>query len=662
MNLSTFMKVINIKSGFLYLFYSLIFLYKIFQFIQDNPQFYLYWDWPGHFDKAIKLGLPWQGGWDTSFWGGYPTLLYPSLSHYVLKGLLLIFPDQKTAAIAMSLLAASFLLFSFYFLVKKYIDRLSIDKLVVFGLMILLTFYSSPSYLASFNGLLLGGGFTATIATALFILIISNRNAYLRGIFYGVLLLTHTLTALMAGIFLLIGLTLNYLSHKQEKANNTGSVNFIRYRSYLTSLLVGLAIGAPWLVSFIDPAFKSTAFNVSGQTPQVTFILLFGLLVLWLEYRPKITTLWVFIFLLGLMTLAPEGVVDWLQEFFPIKGLHFYRFSWFFIILIPLIIRKTVPSRITLRKDWSRLSLLLLMALLMIKAPVLFNESELRIIDTELDLRESRMMDVSPRNLAEPYIHAIEFESAKNLNANSAAGLFFESSQRGLQYYELANIITPSKFKNGTYGILFNDLDGNPRQAFDVDQTSRLLGINYISRVTLDKPETNSDIHLIGEIRNRYDPESVRFITLEKLNDEPLISTLAKIPKYSKRISLGSWWLDTDHLELLTDQGSPLIDELNLTEPDIDNISISEQTITFKVNSDMPAPVLIKFTYNKYWKAWAQDNQSFTTQPQWVTPGHMMIFANGNIKLYWHTPIYLSLSWLASGLVMLLAVIKFAKK
>ena len=48
------------------------------------------WDWPGHLERASIAVFPWQGGWDTAFWGGYPTATYPNFYHLLLKGAILL--------------------------------------------------------------------------------------------------------------------------------------------------------------------------------------------------------------------------------------------------------------------------------------------------------------------------------------------------------------------------------------------------------------------------------------------------------------------------------------------------------------------------------------------------------------------------------------------
>ena len=84
---------------------ALILLFQTLSLMRTNPQFALYGDWPGHFDKAEKLDWPWKSGWDTSFWGGYPTVTYPILSHMVIRSVFTITKSEYMTAAIVALLA-----------------------------------------------------------------------------------------------------------------------------------------------------------------------------------------------------------------------------------------------------------------------------------------------------------------------------------------------------------------------------------------------------------------------------------------------------------------------------------------------------------------------------------------------------------------------------
>ena len=83
---------------------SLIFLGKVGLFFFQNQNFTQFWDWPGHLEKASIADWPWKSGWDTSFWGGYPTWTYPNFYHLILKFIVFISGSETSAAIVLTVL------------------------------------------------------------------------------------------------------------------------------------------------------------------------------------------------------------------------------------------------------------------------------------------------------------------------------------------------------------------------------------------------------------------------------------------------------------------------------------------------------------------------------------------------------------------------------
>jgi len=255
-----------------------------------------------------------------------------------------------------------------------------------------------------------------------------------------------------------------------------------------------------------------------------------------------------------------------------------------------------------------------------------------------------RVMDVSRHTFKLDYPQAMEHELIKNTNLVGSTRWIFESDSKGLMFYSLKNALEPQSFKDGVYLSLFNDSLGNPRRKFDVRKVADLLGVNYVAYTTPDlPPDDKQNIWKIGDISwndTNGDKFALNYL-LEKIERVSVIETLDYNPEVSRKFDLGQWWLDSDRIKLYTDDDSPIPSEIDFSKPEISNIQIQPMKISFMVAGDKPAPVVVKFNYSPYWIATSPDN-NFISQPQWITPGNMLIYASGKVDLVWKTPQSLS--------------------
>lgn len=616
-----------------------IFLAKAGLFFYQNPQFTRFWDWPGHIEKAASTALPGKGGWNTVFWGGYPTTIYPGGFHLVLKLAIKALKSETAGAIAAAMAVLGLQLFGLW--------RLSAAKLksksrqtAIFLTGVIISVHSSSQLLGSFQSLLTTGAGPAGLATAILLLMMAAQTWPGRALFWGLLLLTHPLTASVAAVFLILQLA---------------------FAKEFLGLIVGLVIGLPWILPYIDPAFATSAINIGGNREVAGFlaagILIFAGVVF--KWKPVLATA----LLAVLISMMPQRFSSWLQ-LTGIHGIHFYRYLWYGLILAPAAIAEVFPSGIILKgyslKDRpGKIAAAILGLGLIVVGNQPKNEAVIDFDFSQIQNFSGRVMDASRHATAFAFPHAAEHELARNTKLIGTTGLFYESASRGLQYYALKNVLDPFSRKNGTKINYFTDIYGKPKLPLDIKDTARLLGVNYVSFTGVGEiPKDRENLWEIGAIKSlpgADEPVELKYV-LEKIDDSLLIQTLAEIPQYDPKADLGQWWVETDRKQKYTKDEIELPPDLNLSQPQISDIDINQTQISFSVDSSAPAPVEIKFTYSPYWKAEAVGENSYTTRPLWLSPGHILVFAAGNINLNWETPSYIRTFQPVSTAVLLITL------
>lgn len=628
----------EVKTGnILLILATLIFLGKAGLFFWQNQNFTQFWDWPGHLEKAAIADWPWKGGWDTAFWGGYPTWAYPNFYHLILKVFIAVFKSETSGAIALTLIIFCLQLHGLWRFISGELKQKPRFAGLTYAVTVTIMIYAGGSFMGSFLGTLFTGGGPGSLATALLLYLIAFRD-YGSGLIspsgwlLGLLFLTHPLTAMVAIAYLSVSIFLAFLKKDQ-----------VTLKTGIFTCLTGFLIGLPWILTKLDPSFKTAAFNLPSSPSLFPWVIIIILILMVINDKSKFSPLILTTALLGVLSVLPDNIIRGLENF-GVRGIHFFRFGWYMMILFPPIIASlaetTGKNRINNRTLLTA-AVIGLFAIFIGPQPrdnIKFNYDFSVIKDFS-----GRVMDVSRHTFKLDYPQAMEHELAKNTNLVGSTRWIFESGSKGLMFYSLKNALEPQSFKDGTYLSLFNDSFGNPRRKFDIKNAADLLGVNYVAYTTDISPATDRpDIWKIGDISwqdTNGDKFSLYYL-LERIGDISLIETLDYNPEPGKDLDFGEWWLNSDKVYLLTDTDYDLPPEVNLSRPFIENIKIEPMRISFKVNSDAPAPVLIKFNYSPYWKNISSDN-TFDFQPIWITPGNMLIYASGQVNLIWQTPRYL---------------------
>lgn len=639
--------VIQKYSTLLYILAVFFVLGKAVLFFYQNPNFIMYWDWPGHIQKAQQLSwIPWEGGWDTTFWGGYPTQRYPALYHYILKAAVATINSQKSAAVLVTLASIVFLSIGIHRAVARRTDGATSTGALVAKLTVLLAFLYAPgTLLGSFRGTLFAGGGPALLATVWLLFLLAARRWTSQAMWFGLLLLTHPITASVGALYLVSTLIFGTLKKQPSETS----------KHALLALLVGSLVGLPWILVMLDPSFATGAINLSGD-PQVAYLIAAVIVLLTAAESKRLSDPFVpTILALVLLANLTDTMVQSLQKL-GAHGIHFYRYAWYFLVLSPLGIVGWLRIRHRFRPVTVVLaSLGIVLIFLISPQPSLpltaaWDRASLPAIS-------GRIMDVSRYSTMYQTPHFAEHWLVTATGTTGTTGVFYESSPYGLIYYGLKNAIDPASRKSGTNEAYFNTLLGKQKLPLDIRTTADLLGINYVSFTSPSPAPDRPNLYQFGQLAMKQGQQNLStYYLLEQVSSAPLVEPLNTLPTIDPDVELGEWWTQTDRSSLRVRADElPVTEDLNLEAQPAERIVVQPQSIQFTLLSPKPVPVFLKFTYSPYWEAAAAGGT--TTQPLWVTPGYMLIFANGDITLSWNPPLYLRLFTPLSLLTLLALII-----
>jgi hypothetical protein len=642
------------------LFFTALLILKGIYYIQTNPQFYLYWDAPGHLQKALIADFPWNSGWDTTFWGGYPTSTYPNLSHLILNLFI-----RVTSSVSAS--------FSFYYLLLLFFFVISLSRFIkhfikpdtlrffIFTLTLFLFIIPPPYLLGGFHGTFVAGSFTALLAIVFLLNYFSETQWWGRALWAGLIINTHTLTATVLFAYLSIRIISKLVHFILQKPTQ---IKKLIYEILLTTVLA-----LPWLLVVIDPSISHSASNFSR--PYSAFILALFIVLLLLIYEKRLFNKYS-LFIVSLLTLSliPTDLSFKLQQA-GFRGFHFYRYLIYFALLAPTFISIGIQTELTKLIQNAKILTRLAIISILVLAISLTNHTEFALtIDYHFDnlnKLEGRYINAASAADTPIFIHALNNLLATNTNLNGGNGLFYESSELGVLYYSLIEALNPRAFKTGSINAHFDQFKRRWTDA-EVLEVAKLLGVNYaiVSSLNQEIEKKDDTIWQIATITQSNNPQSgpTAYLYLDKLNDEPLITTLSYIPEQQPDLDLGEWWVKGDiFTPYIKNQPDLSVNQVDFTQPAVKLSQIEPTKITFVVDSPKPAPTLLKFSYSPHWQSRPANSQGHTTQPQWITPGFMLLFSSGEIILEWRPPIIYQLySKLSAFTLIILIIFYLAKK
>lgn len=614
-----------------------IYLGKATFFFHQNPNFLLFWDWPGHLEKASVADWPWKGGWDNTFWAGYPTWVYPNFYHLLLKGTIFLTRSEFQGAMILTLAVIALQIHSVWFVISRMPKKLSLEfRTALFLATVSIMAHAPGSLLGSLRGTLFTGGGPAALATSELLYLIGGSWWPMRAMLLGLLFVTHPLTAAVALLYLFFSFVWSF---RRMDVQNIKPLIF--------TLLWGIIIGLPWILSKLDPSFATTAINLSGNH-NVSSLLLIGVLVLFMiEWKPVFSPLGLTVVSVGLFSLMPEWVTRLVGEA-GIRGIHFFRFQWYLLLLWPLSVSNFLASHVAFRLKPITIPIFLTLFLLLIltgSQPYL----NLTVKRDFQDIRgiSGRVMDASRHSESLAIPQAMEHELAKRTNVVGSTRWIYESGSKGIMFFGLKNALEPLSFKDGTMLSMFEDSKGKPLQDLDIKETADLLGVNYVAYTELVAPNkeelASGRLLSLGSVTAPWanGGDVTAHYLLKKISDAPLVLSLGRLPEVNPDLNVGEWWFQTNHKTLYTTEPFTAPADLDLSQPPIDLLLISPTSLSLRIRSDRPTPVFVKFGYSPYWSARATNAGSIAAAPIWITPGYLFLIAKGDITLTWTTPFYL---------------------
>ncbi len=496
-----------------------IYLGKAGLFFYQNPQFTYFWDWPGHLQKAEIADWPWRSGWDTTFWGGYPSWVYPNFYHLVLKVFIKILGSETRGAAVLTAAIFGLQLHGLWWFISKTLGNQK-KKLaaLAFTATVTMMVYAGGSFMGSFWGSLVTGGGPGAMATAIFLYFMAAPS----GLLLGLLFLTHPLTAIAAAVYLIFAGTIAILTKNRQE-----------FKKLVFTGLIGILIGLPWILTQLDPSFSSTAVNLPSSPEAYPWILIFGLVLALINDRNKINPLALTMIALGLAAVTPQRLIRQFENW-GIRGLHFFRLMWFFNLTFATVILSMLPvSSVKKIKTSTTAAGLLIMLMAIGFGPQPKPEVDLRLDFSRVKDFDGRVMDVSRHAFKLDYPQTVEHKLIKETNLIASTRWIFESGSRGLMFYSLKNGLEPQSFKDGTYLSFFNDSFGKPRRDTNIGEMADLLGVNYVTYTSENPPPDRENIWTIGEI-SWIDGAGQKLrlnYLMEKISNQPLVTPLDDIPE-----------------------------------------------------------------------------------------------------------------------------------
>jgi hypothetical protein len=362
---------------------------------------------------------------------------------------------------------------------------------------------------------------------------------------------------------------------------------------------------------------------------------------------------------LGLAAVMPQQLIRQFTNW-GIRGVHFFRFIWFFNLAFPTAALSLFPVSASrkIKVSTAAAGIFIILAAITL-GPQPRPEVDLRTDFSPVKEFDGRVMDASRHAFKLDYPQTVEHALIKETNLIGSTRWIFESGSRGLMFYSLKNALEPQSFKDGTYLSFFNDSFGKPRRESNIGEMADLLGVNYVTYTSENPPPPDREnIWKIGEISWTDGAGQKLFLNylMEKISDEPLVKTIDYLPESKLDIDLGEWWLgEPDKNHLLTDEDYLPPENIDLSMPPVENLEIKPTGLSFKVAGSAAAPVIAKFSYSPYWRAEAAGGGQ-TSQPMWITPGNMLIFGYGDIRLFWKPPRYMAIFGRAGAAVLIIEI------
>lgn len=624
------------------------------------------YDSPGH------VGLIWYlkeflwpsfSGWNPFFLTGLPQgIFYPSLFHWL--GATLAFLIGIESAMKVVVLAAILVLpFATYYAVKNTISEVKYK--LPFTLLVLIFLAALPNFLGiGFRGLFQIGLIPNFISTPILLVFIGLVHSQFRrgkflwtSLILAVLILTHLVAAISAGVYLLIySLTLWWNKELQ-----------IRSLIFLI-IISGLLTSFFWLPFLLNFSQTSVSAHVPSYFLPNIVLAIISIALLVTSFRDRQSSVVIALATFASVFLVLAVVDSWLINnasgsnlFNVFYSLHVYRFQPYAYLALILASGSYLTKIDWLKKEsyfdirfTSIILFLILLVYLIVRNPIISNASV--ILDNDLKL-EGRFIESFRRTESDPLLYSAQTKLVTSDPENNpwAYGLFTDATQNGPYLGSLIRSLRPEAYPEGDG----NFIETKSLHEENVEKALDLFGIKYV--LNLNEDEAGTDI---GEWE---DTGKKKNYTIVKVGNGELADVVSLNPisvggDFDKKVE--EWWDKDEEWGTLPFSAEPTIENIDAAKFDsgtkVELVSHNKDWTKMKLNivSRAPQPVLIKFSYFPWWNAKVDDKPVPIYQ---AAPNQMLIFANGEVDFEYKEPVWLKFLYAISVVTLLFVVYKSYK-
>ena len=619
------------------------------------------YDAPGHVSLVWYLkGYLWPGisGWNPFFLSGFPQgLFYPSLFHWVSATLAFLVGVDTAVKLVVS--AAIVLLpFSVLYAVKNTISEekywFPFTFFTVFFLALL------PGFLGvGFRGLFQIGlipNFVSIIFFFVFIGLLFSEfkkgKVVWLALVFSVLILTHLVTAIAAGLLLVTYLKVSWFGFHKE----------IKFKPLIIfGLSTTLLTAFFWIPFILNFSQTSTSIHVASYFSLNLVLGLVGIVIISFAYRNRskeslvLSALALFLISIAIMDswLISSNSQSLLADF--LYSLHVYRFQPYAYLTLILSFGG-VLTKISWQLDERFLRgsttvlFLIILVYLFSRSPVVM-DANLTLVDTQV---EGRFIESFRRTESDPLLYTAQTKLVmQNPQENQwAYGLFTDSTPNGPYLGSLIRSFRPEAYPEGEGKFIETKVIDrrNIHHALDI------FGINY----TLNLGETG-----IGKRIGTWEVEGEKqTYFLEKVNSSEIAEVFSLPPEaiaegFDKKMD-GWWNQDKEWISLPVEANELDIERFD-PRTKVEIVSHNEDWTNIKLNivSDTPQPVLVKFSYFPWWKA-TMNGENVPIYR--AAPNQMLVIAKGEVDLEFRKPYWINWLYVVSAMMLVGLIYSLIKR
>ncbi len=615
----TFNERFFLWSSFIFV-YGYLILVLVLPMLLNNAM--MMWDHPGLYFSVWYQKVyvfPDLFAWNPYFYAGFTqNQFYPPLYVYISAGLSYLFPITISLRImlALTLLLTPLSFYVFARALKFSKEKSGLCMLIMFSLLFLFpTNYYGGNLPSTFRIGLVTHAFGMMLFFFYFASLIKSKESgkfVLPTIIFSAIILSHIIAAVVSGLLLL---TFIFLYCKEKVFRK-----FLYLHISLTFLLTAF-----WTIPFLAKKSFMTVIHLSNNGNIELFSILAVFYALFIifskKYLDNVEKYPVALFLLIILSLSLLGQIFYNVPF------HFYRLTYFFLLMFPIII-------LSLYKKSAILNLIIIG----VSVIMIFTSAPINPIGP-------KMMEISPVQYVLDgrtfIVASYDEETAPHLlqniiplenKINSIKGLYVESTRNGEYILNFEKELDPDKSLSWGSLIYGQYPPKNKSLIEDIlPYQFNLFGINYViisedkARLEWEKLQNISKYENYGKIN----------YSLYKVGDYALAEVIKKPVRVVdsaiwKEESLN--WLFSSAIkeEILVSENVPQIIGSFSDEVDVLTQSERQDYVKLYVSSEQPVPVLVKISYFPNWKAY-QDGKEIPIYR--TSPDLMLIYATGNVEL-----------------------------